>query len=131
MTDQTTDQETGKTQSPAPTTDDGKGTPEESTDAARDARSEKSEKQADIAVTGLATMGRNLARNLARHGHTVAVHNRTKARTDSLIAEHGDEGDFVPAETLADLVAVLKKPRTVIVMVKAGASTDTVIDELA
>ncbi|HEY6737906.1 MAG TPA: NADP-dependent phosphogluconate dehydrogenase, partial [Actinopolymorphaceae bacterium] len=76
-------------------------------------------------------MGRNLARNLARHGHTVAVHNRTKARTDSLIAEHGDEGDFVPAETLADLVAVLKKPRTVIIMVKAGASTDTVIDELA
>ena len=50
---------------------------------------------ADIGVTGLATMGRNLARNLARHGHTVAVHNRTTARTDELVSSYGDEGTFV------------------------------------
>ena len=87
--------------------------------------------QADIAVTGLATMGKNLARNLARRGHTVAVHNRTKARTDALIGEFGHEGTFVPGETLADVVAALKQPRTVIVMVKAGAPTDAVVDELA
>jgi 6-phosphogluconate dehydrogenase len=87
--------------------------------------------QADIGVTGLATMGRNLARNLARHGHAVAVHNRTKARTDELISSYGDEGTFVPAESLSDLVGSLKRPRTVLIMVKAGAGTDAVIDELA
>ncbi|HZC28042.1 MAG TPA: NADP-dependent phosphogluconate dehydrogenase, partial [Actinopolymorphaceae bacterium] len=76
-------------------------------------------------------MGRNLARNLARHGHTVAVHNRTKARTDSLIAEHGSDGTFVPCDSLADLAAALKRPRTVIIMVQAGAGTDDVIDQLA
>jgi 6-phosphogluconate dehydrogenase len=86
---------------------------------------------ADIAVTGLATMGRNLARNLARHGHTVAVHNRTKARTDALMAEHGDEGAFIPADSLGDLAAALKRPRKVIIMVQAGAGTDDVIDALA
>jgi 6-phosphogluconate dehydrogenase len=86
---------------------------------------------ADIGVTGLAVMGRNLARNLARHGHTVAVHNRTYARTKSLVEEHGDEGTFVPSESLEDFVASLKQPRAVIIMVKAGPPTDAVIEELA
>ena len=66
---------------------------------------------ANIGVTGLAVMGRNLARNLARHGHTVAVHNRTHARTPRLIDEHGDEGAFVPAESLEEFVASLERPR--------------------
>jgi 6-phosphogluconate dehydrogenase len=86
---------------------------------------------ADIGVTGLAVMGRNLARNLARHGHTVALHNRTYSRTTSLVEQHGDEGDFVPSESLEDFVASLKKPRAIIIMVKAGGPTDAVIDELA
>ncbi|GAB3599017.1 NADP-dependent phosphogluconate dehydrogenase [Angustibacter peucedani] len=85
---------------------------------------------AQIGVTGLAVMGRNLARNLARHGYTVALHNRTHARTESLVAEHGDEGTFVPSEELADFVASLERPRAVVVMVKAGEPTDAVIDEL-
>ncbi|NLE72165.1 MAG: NADP-dependent phosphogluconate dehydrogenase [Actinomycetales bacterium] len=85
---------------------------------------------AQIGVTGLAVMGRNLARNFARHGYAVAVHNRTSARTRSLVEEHGHEGTFVPAETLADLVAALERPRKVVIMVKAGAPTDAVIDEL-
>ncbi|GIG87606.1 NADP-dependent phosphogluconate dehydrogenase [Plantactinospora endophytica] len=85
---------------------------------------------AQIGVTGLAVMGRNLARNLARHGHRVAVHNRSPERTRSLVAEHGDEGTFVPSESLADFVASLERPRAVIVMVKAGRPTDDVIDEL-
>ncbi|WP_309135784.1 NADP-dependent phosphogluconate dehydrogenase [Cellulomonas sp.] len=85
---------------------------------------------AQIGVTGLAVMGRNLARNFARHGYTVAVHNRTPARMHSLVADHGDEGTFVPAETLADFVAALERPRKVVIMVKAGAPTDAVIDEL-
>jgi 6-phosphogluconate dehydrogenase len=85
---------------------------------------------ADIGVTGLAVMGRNLARNLARHDHAVALHNRTAERTRALVREHGDEGTFVPSKTMADFVASLRRPRVVIIMVKAGAPTDAVIDEL-
>jgi 6-phosphogluconate dehydrogenase len=85
---------------------------------------------AQIGVTGLAVMGRNLARNLARHGFTVALHNRSPERTRSLVAEHGDEGTFVPSESIEDFVASLEQPRAIIIMVKAGAPTDAVIDEL-
>ncbi|HEV7728246.1 MAG TPA: NADP-dependent phosphogluconate dehydrogenase [Modestobacter sp.] len=83
-----------------------------------------------IGVTGLATMGASLARNLARHGHQVVVHNRTRARTDALIAAHGGEGDFVPTGSAEEFVAALQRPRKIIVMVAAGAPTDAVIDEL-
>jgi 6-phosphogluconate dehydrogenase len=87
-------------------------------------------KDADIGVTGLAVMGRNLARNFARHGHVVALHNRSAERTRSLVAEHGGEGTFVPSESMADFVASLRRPRAIVIMVKAGAPTDAVIDEL-
>ncbi|MEU7834195.1 MULTISPECIES: NADP-dependent phosphogluconate dehydrogenase [unclassified Nonomuraea] len=86
---------------------------------------------ADIGVTGLAVMGRNLARNLARHGYAVAVHNRTPSRTQQLVKEFGGEGTFVPSEELAAFVASLKRPRRAIIMVKAGPGTDAVIDQLA
>jgi 6-phosphogluconate dehydrogenase len=85
---------------------------------------------AQIGVTGLAVMGRNLARNFARHGFSVALHNRTYARTQSLVDEHSDEGTFVPSESAADFVASLERPRRIVIMVKAGAPTDAVIDEL-
>ena len=85
---------------------------------------------AQIAVTGLAVMGRNLARNLARNGFRVAVHNRSQARTDALIEEFGHEGEFTPAADLPALVASLEQPRKIIIMVKAGEPTDAVIDEL-
>jgi len=85
---------------------------------------------AEIGVTGLAVMGRNLARNLARHGFAVAVHNRTSARTTALVEQFGDEGTFVPSETTAEFVASLQRPRRIVVMVKAGEPTDAVIDEL-
>ncbi|HEX9515264.1 MAG TPA: NADP-dependent phosphogluconate dehydrogenase, partial [Streptosporangiaceae bacterium] len=75
-------------------------------------------------------MGRNLARNLARHGYRVAVHNRTFERTRSLIAEHGNEGTFIPAESVQDFVASLERPRAIIIMVNAGPATDAVISEL-
>ncbi|BDZ43398.1 6-phosphogluconate dehydrogenase, decarboxylating [Paraoerskovia sediminicola] len=86
--------------------------------------------RAQIGVTGLAVMGRNLARNFARHGYTVAVHNRSYAKTQSLIEENGDDGDFVPSESMADFVASLERPRKVVIMVKAGGPTDAVIEEL-
>ena len=86
---------------------------------------------ADIGVTGLSTMGRNLARNLARHGYPVAVHNRTERRTTDLVAQFGHEGAFVPSAALSDFVGSLRPPRTVIVLVKAGPATDAVVDDLA
>jgi 6-phosphogluconate dehydrogenase len=89
-----------------------------------------SEPTADIGLTGLAVMGRNLARNIARHGHTIAVHNRSTEKMTSLLEEHGDDGDFVGSESMEDFVASIKKPRAIIVMVKAGEATDAVVDEL-
>ncbi|HEY0717250.1 MAG TPA: NADP-dependent phosphogluconate dehydrogenase [Streptosporangiaceae bacterium] len=86
--------------------------------------------QAEIGVTGLAVMGRNLARNLARHGYTVALHNRSPERTRSLVKDHGDDGTFAPSESMADFVASLERPRAIIIMVQAGPATDAVIDEL-
>ena len=86
---------------------------------------------AQIGVTGLAVMGRNLARNLARHGHTVALHNRTQSRVDDLVSRFGDEGGFIPSTSLQGFVASLEQPRRIVIMVKAGAATDAVIDELA
>ncbi|MEV4621572.1 NADP-dependent phosphogluconate dehydrogenase [Asanoa sp. NPDC049573] len=88
------------------------------------------EARAEIGVTGLSVMGRNLARNLARNGFSVALHNRSVHRTRSLVEEHGDEGDFVPSESMEDFVASLRRPRAVIIMVKAGGPTDAVINEL-
>ncbi|MEO7124807.1 MAG: NADP-dependent phosphogluconate dehydrogenase [Nakamurella sp.] len=86
---------------------------------------------AQIGVTGLAVMGSNLARNLASKGFVTAVHNRSYGKTQALIKDHGADGAFVPSESMADFVASLTKPRTAIVMVKAGDPTDAVIDELA
>jgi 6-phosphogluconate dehydrogenase len=83
-----------------------------------------------IGVTGLATMGANLARNLARHGHQVVLHNRTQARTDALMAAHGGEGDFVPTTSTEEFVRALQRPRSILIMVQAGPATDAVIDEL-
>ncbi|GII25274.1 NADP-dependent phosphogluconate dehydrogenase [Planosporangium mesophilum] len=87
--------------------------------------------KAQIGVTGLAVMGRNLARNLARHGHAVAVHNRSPERTKALVEEFGHEGTFLPADTPEQFVASLERPRRVVIMVKAGAPTDAVIEEFA
>ncbi|HWK25673.1 MAG TPA: NADP-dependent phosphogluconate dehydrogenase [Solirubrobacter sp.] len=84
-----------------------------------------------IGVTGLAVMGANLARNIARRGVGVAVHNRTAAKTRDFIAEYGSEGDFTAAETLEEFVAALERPRRIIVMVKAGPPVDGVIEDLA
>ncbi|MBB3036310.1 NADP-dependent phosphogluconate dehydrogenase [Hoyosella altamirensis] len=86
---------------------------------------------ADIGVTGLAVMGANIARNLARHGHTVALHNRSAGRVDELMTKHGSEGNFVPSASITEFVASLKRPRRALIMVQAGAATDAVIEQLA
>src|SRR6185312_11446649 len=86
---------------------------------------------AQIGVTGLAVMGSNIARNFAHHGYTVALHNRSIAKTDALLSDHGSEGKFVRSETIAEFLDALEKPRRVLIMVKAGDPTDAVINELA
>ncbi|MEU9289104.1 NADP-dependent phosphogluconate dehydrogenase [Streptomyces sp. NPDC048275] len=86
---------------------------------------------ANIGVVGLAVMGSNLARNLAsREGNTVAVYNRTHARTEELVNGHPEAG-FIAAASIDEFVASLARPRTAIIMVQAGAGTDAVIDQLA
>ncbi|ONM48031.1 NADP-dependent phosphogluconate dehydrogenase [Nocardia donostiensis] len=87
--------------------------------------------RAQIGVTGLAVMGSNIARNFARNGFTVALHNRSIAKTDALLEAHGSDGDFVRTETIEEFVAALQRPRRVLIMVQAGAATDAVIEELA
>src|SRR5688500_16754091 len=75
-------------------------------------------------------MGANLARNIARRGTPVAVHNRTAARTREFMQAYGSEGAFTAAESLEQFVAALERPRRIIVMVKAGAPVDGVIGDL-
>lgn len=85
---------------------------------------------ANIGVVGLAVMGSNLARNLAsREGNTVAIYNRSPEKTRALVSEHPEAG-FVASESIEDFAASLSTPRTAIIMVKAGAATDAVIDQL-
>ena len=86
---------------------------------------------AQIGVTGLAVMGSNIARNFARHGYIIALHNRSVAKTDALLAKHGADGNFVHSETIPEFLAALEKPRRVLIMGKAGDPTDAVINELA
>ncbi|MGO1384797.1 MAG: NADP-dependent phosphogluconate dehydrogenase [Arachnia sp.] len=86
---------------------------------------------ADIGVTGMGVMGSNLARNFARNGHKVAIHNRSSMKTESVFVEHGDEGTLIPGESLDDFVSSLSTPRVALIMVQAGPATDAVIEDLA
>ena len=85
----------------------------------------------ELGVTGLATMGANLARNAAGNGFPVAVHNRTTSRTRELLERHGDEGELVGTFATEEFVAALERPRRILVMVKAGPAVDAVLEELA
>ncbi len=82
-------------------------------------------------LTGLATMGANLARNVAHHDIPVVVHNRTTSRMTTFVDEHGSEGPITGQESVADWVNALERPRVLMSMVQAGPATDAVIDEIA
>lgn len=84
---------------------------------------------ADFGVVGLAVMGRNLALNVESRGYTVAVYNRSSARTEDLVQTHSDK-KFVPGYTVEEFVKSIKAPRRILLMVKAGVGTDAVIEEL-
>ncbi|HEV8423953.1 MAG TPA: NAD(P)-binding domain-containing protein, partial [Actinomycetes bacterium] len=76
-------------------------------------------------------MGANLARNAARNGFSVAVHNRTGRKTRELVDRHGQEGRLVGTFSTQEFVAALARPRRILVMVKAGPAVDGVVEELA
>ena len=82
-------------------------------------------------LTGLATMGANLARNVAHHDIPVVVHNRTTSRMTTFVEQHGSEGPISGRESVPDWVGALARPRVLMSMVQAGPATDAVIDEIA
>jgi 6-phosphogluconate dehydrogenase len=85
---------------------------------------------AQFGLTGLAVMGQQLARNMARHDIPIAVHNRTSARTTEFMRAYGDEGRIIAADGLEEFVAAVERPRRLLIMVKAGPPVDAVLDEL-
>ncbi|KVO92078.1 6-phosphogluconate dehydrogenase [Burkholderia ubonensis] len=82
-----------------------------------------------IGVIGLAVMGRNLALNIESRGYAVSVYNRSREKTDELIAEFPGR-NLVPTYTLEEFVASLETPRRILMMVKAGTATDATIAAL-
>lgn len=86
---------------------------------------------ADVGLVGLAVMGENLVLNMESHGYTVGVYNRTQARVDDFVAGRAKGKKIVGCHSVKDLVAALKRPRKVMLMVKAGSAVDQVIEEVA
>ena len=87
-------------------------------------------KKADFGLIGLGVMGENLVLNIESRGFTVAVYNRTTARVDEFVNGRGAGKAFVGCHSLADFVAALERPRKAMILVKAGAPVDAVIDQL-
>jgi 6-phosphogluconate dehydrogenase len=86
--------------------------------------------KADIGLIGLAVMGENLVLNMESHGFTVAVYNRTVEKVDNFINGRGKGKKFIGAHSIEDLIANLKTPRKVMLMVKAGKPVDDFIELL-
>ncbi len=82
-----------------------------------------------IGVVGMAVMGRNLALNIESRGYTVSVFNRSREKTEEVIAENPGK-KLVPYYTVQEFVESLETPRRILLMVKAGAGTDSAIDSL-
>ena len=87
-------------------------------------------KQADIGLIGLAVMGENLALNMESKGFTVAVYNRTVSKVDRFIEGRAKGKEIIGAHSLPELVAALRRPRKVMLMVKAGKPVDDFIEKL-
>ena len=85
---------------------------------------------ADIGLIGLGVMGENLVLNMANHGFTVAVYNRTTSKVDDFIAGRAAGKSIIGAHSLEVLCSRLKRPRRVMIMVKAGAAVEKVIESL-
>jgi 6-phosphogluconate dehydrogenase len=88
---------------------------------------------ADIGLIGLAVMGSNLALNIAEKGYTIAVHNRTASKIDDFVVTakaQGLDDKIVPRADLAEFIQAVKRPRSIIIMVKAGQPVDDMIEQL-
>jgi 6-phosphogluconate dehydrogenase len=85
---------------------------------------------ADIGLIGLAVMGENLVLNMENHGFTVAVFNRTVSKVDAFMEGRGKGKKFVGCHSIEELCASLKKPRKVMLLVKAGKAVDDFIEKL-
>ncbi len=86
--------------------------------------------QADIGLIGLAVMGQNLVLNMDDHGFTVAVYNRTTSKVDRFIENEAKGTKVIGTHIIEELVGVLKRPRRVMMMVKAGWPVDATIEQL-
>lgn len=87
--------------------------------------------EADIGLIGLGVMGENLALNIADKGYKIAVYNRTADKVDAFLANAGDlSPNVMGSGELVSFISMLKRPRSVIIMVKAGDPVDQVIAEL-
>jgi len=87
-------------------------------------------KLADIGLIGLAVMGENLVLNMESKGFTVAVYNRTVDKVDKFVNGRGAGKNFIGAHSIEQLTASLKKPRKVMMLVKAGQPVDDFIEQL-
>src|SRR5215831_9791950 len=88
------------------------------------------EPQADIALIGLAVMGQNLILNMNDHGFTVVAFNRTVSKVDDFLNKEAKGTQVIGAHSLEEMIGLLKKPRRVMLMVKAGAPVDEFIEQL-
>src|SRR5437870_5659016 len=88
------------------------------------------EPQADLALIGLAVMGQNLILNMNDHGFTVVAYNRTVSKVDDFLAKEAKGTKVLGAHSIDELVKLLKRPRRVMLMVKAGKPVDEFIEQL-
>src|SRR5881394_270710 len=86
--------------------------------------------KSQIGLVGLAVMGENLALNIERNGFPITIYNRSGDKTDALLAGRAKGLKFTGAKTVQELVASLERPRRIILMVKAGAPVDDMINQL-
>jgi 6-phosphogluconate dehydrogenase len=86
---------------------------------------------ADIGVIGLGVMGENLALNLEDHGYRVALWNHTEAKVTRLIQGAGTNRQWIGTRTLEEFAAALTRPRCILMMIKAGAPVDVMLEKLA
>ena len=84
----------------------------------------------DIALIGLAVMGQNLILNMNDHGYTVVAYNRTTAKVDEFLAKEAKGTKVLGAHSIAEMVSKLKRPRRVMMLVKAGKPVDEFIEQL-
>jgi 6-phosphogluconate dehydrogenase len=91
---------------------------------------EKQEAVADIAIMGLAVMGQNLILNMNDHGFKVVAFNRTVSKVDDFLADEAKGTEVIGAHSAEEMIKLLKRPRRIMLMVKAGEAVDETIDHL-